>query len=104
MTEPDGERTDYEMILIRIILIISCLLPVAVKLKTGFHMLQQDYYLNKEYLHWAKKNIRKNISLWDIFAPIGAVVAGVVWGYIVWTIINLIAVLVKIKIPVDTPA
>ncbi len=97
MTEPDGERTDYEMILIRIILIISCLLPVVVKLKTGFHMLQQEYYLNKEYLHWAKKNIRKNISLWDIFAPIAAVVVGVVWGYIVWTIINLIAVLVKIK-------
>ncbi len=85
----------------RIILIISCLLPVAAKLKTGFHMLQQEYYLNKEYIHWAKKNISKNITLWDIAAPLAGVAAFVFWnetaGCIIWSLINILAFYMKIK-------
>ncbi len=88
------------MLILHIILIISCLMPAALKLRTGFHMLQQEYYLNKEYIHWAKKNVSKIISLWDA-APLAGVIVYAFWGEIagsiVWTALNVAAFFGRIK-------
>lgn len=86
---------------LRILTVISCLMYLFTKMKTGFHMLQQESYLNTEYFKWVKKNISKNLTLYDVMPPLAAIAVaactGEAFGLIVWTVINVFIFCRKIK-------
>ncbi len=58
------------MIVMTIICAVTFLIYFAVKLKTGFHMLQQESYFNSHYLEWTVKNLSKNVSVCDLMPAI----------------------------------
>ncbi len=84
----------------KITAVVSCLLYLFIKLKTGFHMLQQESYLNKEYFKWVKKNISKNIGGGDILPPAIGLFVGLLnvsAGFAAWAVLNVAVFAFKLK-------
>lgn len=79
----------------KIIAAISCLLYLLPKLRTGVHMLQQEFYLNKNYFNWVKKHPGRNYFIRDVFIPIIALGCLVFLpenvALAVWAVFNVLA-------------
>lgn len=85
--------------ILNIITVLAFLALAGFKLKNGFHMLQQEMYLNNEYFRWYKS--KKKISASDVFAPCVAVLAGALnksAGKIVYVVVTLLTLALLIKI------
>lgn len=78
----------------KILAVLTCVLYMLPKLRLGVHMLQQEFYLNKNYFNWVKKHPGKNFLLGDILIPAFAVIfstflPGAV-ALAVWSALNII--------------
>ena len=73
-----------------VIAAIVWIIYFAEKFRTALHMLQQESYLNISYLKWVKKNLKKNIRVLDLFAP---VLAFAIWFLSKETALGIFAVL-----------
>lgn len=85
--------------ILNIITVLAFLALAGFKLKNGFHMLQQEMYLNNEYYHWYKG--KKKVLFSDIFAPCAGILAGFIniyAGKITYILITLLTLALLIKI------
>lgn len=85
--------------ILNIVTVLTFLAIAGFKLKNGFHMLQQEMYLNNEYYHWYKG--RKKIAFSDVFAPCAGILAGLAdksAGKIVYIAVSLITLALMIKL------
>lgn len=89
------------MFILKIAAVITFLMYLSAKMKTGFHMLQQESYLNLGYLKWVKKNLSKNISIYDFLPGIAALCVlsftSEFYAYFIWCAVNLIEFYYRIK-------
>lgn len=84
---------------LNIITVLAFWSLAGLKLKNGFHMLQQEMYLNNEYYHWYKG--RKKISVSDVLAPCIGILTGFLnkpVGKIAYIAVTLITLALMIKL------
>ncbi len=81
--------------ILKIITILSCIIYLLPKLRLGVHMLQQEFYLNKNYFNWVKKYPGKNFLAGDILIPAIALICSVFIsdqvGMVVWAVLNILS-------------
>ena len=81
----------------KILAVLTCALYLLPKLRLGVHMLQQEFYLNKNYLCWVKKHPGKNFLLRDILIPAFALTGTLflpdIAGLLLWSAINILGFL-----------
>lgn len=85
--------------ILNILTVLTFLVFAGFKLKNGFHMLQQEMYLNNEYYHWYKS--KKKIVFSDVFAPCIGILAGLIdksAGKITYILLTLVTLAIMIKL------
>lgn len=88
------------MIFFKIAAAAAALIYFAVKVKFGFHMLQQESYLNTGYLKWVSKNLQKNIWAADVLPPLAGGLISLMFpsaGLAVWAAAGILAAVIRIK-------
>ena len=85
----------------KVIAAISCLLYLLPKLRNGVHMLQQEFYLNKNFAAWVKKHPGRNYFIRDAFVPLVALGCLVflpeMVALSVWAVLNVLAFVGMLK-------
>ncbi len=87
--------------ILKIIAAFSCLLYLLPKIKLGFHMLQQEFYLTKNYARWVKKHPGRNFAFFDIVLAALLLILStflpIYITYIFWTAVNVLSFLARIN-------
>lgn len=88
---------------LKITTVLSCILYMMPKLVSGIHMLQQDFYLNKNYLNWVRKHPGKNFLFSDIIPPafillISVFLSDTLAIYIIWPLFNIFGALSRCRV------
>ena len=85
----------------KILAVLTCALYMLPKLRLGVHMLQQEFYLNKNYFNWVKKHPGKNFLVRDIlipaFALTGTMFLPEIVAFAVWSALNIFGFLSLLK-------
>ncbi len=78
----------------KILAVLTCGLYMLPKLRLGVHMLQQEFYLNKNFFGWVKKHPGKNFLAGDIIIPALALTGTLFLpdtaAFAVWAVLNVL--------------
>ena len=81
----------------KMLAVLTSALYLVPKLRLGVHMLQQEFYLNKNYFNWVKKHPGKNFLIRDIIIPAFALSATLFLpdaaAFAIWSVLNILGFL-----------